>query len=195
MEHTFPCGRIALDYVGTLQARRNLAPTERLGSPASLDAWFREAGITDIDSKSDTSDLENALALREAAYSLFAARLSGAEYDPDALALVNHAAEAPPAISQLTASDRHVTASPLQAMSTIARDAIDILGGPDASLLKECGRPECTQVYLDQSRGGRREWCAMETCGNMMKAAAYRARKRAARPASSARSRTRTISA
>ena len=64
------------------------------------------------------------------------------------------------------------------ALSAVARDAINILGGPEAELLKECSRPGCTQTYLDASRGGRREWGAMETCGNKMKAAAYRARKR-----------------
>nr|WP_272925142.1 CGNR zinc finger domain-containing protein [Streptomyces sp. SID8377] len=45
-------------------------------------------------------------------------------------------------------------------------------------MLRECARPECTQVYLDHSRGRRREWCAMRTCGNRVKAAAFRARHR-----------------
>jgi predicted RNA-binding Zn ribbon-like protein len=82
-------------------------------------------------------------------------------------------------VPRLTASGRRTGATPDQALSSIARDAIEVLSGPDAELLKECGRPECTQVYLDRSRGARREWCAMETCGNKMKAAAYRARKKA----------------
>lgn len=86
----------------TLRARRNEAPLEKLGSPASLDEWFRESGLV----------------------------------------------------------------------------ADDLGSGPEADLLKECGRPECTQVCLDRSRGFRREWCAMATCGNRVKAAAYRSRKR-----------------
>ena len=64
-------------------------------------------------------------------------------------------------------------------MSSVARDAIDILTGPEVLLLKECANPGCTQVYVDHSRGARREWCAMDPCGNKIKAAAYRARKRA----------------
>ncbi|MBB4909598.1 ABATE domain-containing protein [Actinophytocola algeriensis] len=44
MEHAFPCGTLALDFVGTLRARRNALPREMLGAPASLDAWFRESG-------------------------------------------------------------------------------------------------------------------------------------------------------
>ncbi|MFJ2397220.1 CGNR zinc finger domain-containing protein, partial [Streptomyces sp. NPDC087843] len=31
---------------------------------------------------------------------------------------------------------------------------------------------------LDRSRGHRREWCAMKTCGSRVKSAAYRARQR-----------------
>lgn len=53
------------------------------------------------------------------------------------------------------------------------------LSGPDVPLFKECGNPECSQIFVDRSRGARREWCAMDPCGNKIKAAAYRARKRA----------------
>ena len=45
--HAFPCGTSALDFVGTLRARRNDEPTEKLGAPAALDAWFTEAGLMD----------------------------------------------------------------------------------------------------------------------------------------------------
>ncbi|WP_030143226.1 CGNR zinc finger domain-containing protein [Mycetocola saprophilus] len=65
-----------------------------------------------------------------------------------------------------------------EALGNIARQAVAIIGGPDTTLLRECARPECTQVYLDHSRGHRREWCSMKTCGSRVKAAAYRARKR-----------------
>ncbi|MFD1497699.1 ABATE domain-containing protein, partial [Streptosporangium lutulentum] len=47
MEHAFPCGNLALDFVGTLRARRNPVPTDVLTSPRSLDAWFRESGLVD----------------------------------------------------------------------------------------------------------------------------------------------------
>ncbi|MBB1154923.1 MULTISPECIES: CGNR zinc finger domain-containing protein [Amycolatopsis] len=178
MEHAFPCGNPALDFVGTLRARRNDEPAEMLGSPRSLDAWFRESGVTGADPASTAADLAGAIAVREAIYALVAARLVGHEYDPEALTLLNEAAAQPDAVPQLTRTGRQVRATAAQALSTVARAAITILGGPDADLLKECGRPECTQVYLDHSRGSRREWCAMATCGNKMKAAAYRARRR-----------------
>lgn len=180
MEHAFPCGHLALDFVGTLRARRNARPTEMLGSPASLDAWFREAGVADGAAGSTGADLAEAVAVREAVYALVRARMAGDAYDQGALDLVNRAAAVPSTIPQLTAVGRRIEATPRQALSEVARAAVDVLSGSDAVLLKECGRPECTQLYADRSHGGRREWCAMETCGNRMKAAAYRARRKAA---------------
>lgn len=53
-------------------------------------------------------------------------------------------------------------------------------------LLKECGNPECTRIYIDRSRGMRRQWCGMESCGNRIKAAAYCARKRETRTVATA---------
>ncbi|WP_351235606.1 CGNR zinc finger domain-containing protein [Streptomyces sp. NPDC002133] len=178
MEHAFPCGAAALDFVGTLRARRKPQPWEMLKSPESLDSWFRESGIVDGDTGCRPSDLEDAVALREAIYLLVVARLANEKYDSRALSLVNHAVRTPPAIPQLTSSGRTIEATPQQALSSVARDAIDVLSGPDVPLLKECANPECTRIYVDRSRGARREWCAMEACGNKIKAAAYRARKK-----------------
>ena len=178
MDHAFPCGNLSLDFVGTLRARRDESPIEMLTTPARLDSWFDESGIVDGEITSRHADVTAAIGLREAIYSLVTARMDGKAYAPAALSFVNESARKPSVVPQLTRAGRHTEATPAQALSTVARDAIDILGSPEAALLKECSRPGCTQTYLDTSRGRRREWCAMETCGNKMKAAAYRARKR-----------------
>lgn len=179
MMHSFKCGAPVLDFIGTLRARRNAVPTEMLISPESLEAWFRESGLVDVDTPCEPSDLRQAIILREAVYRLVVATLDGGDYDADALAVVNDTARAPSAVPQLVRrGDRRVEATPGQALSSIARQAVQLLGGPEADLLKECSRGECTQVYLDRSHGSRREWCAMDPCGNRIKAAAYRARKR-----------------
>jgi len=169
---------LALDFVGTLRARRNETPREMLDAPESLDTWFEESGLLDKPPGCGSSDLASAVLLREAIYALVTAKLTDQTPPSPAMAVVNKAATTPPPTPSLTVSGRRWEATPAQALSAIARQAIDILGGPEAALLKECGRPECTQVYLDHSRGFRREWCAMTTCGNRMKAAAYRSRKR-----------------
>ena len=170
--------------MGTLRARRNAVPLEKLRAPKNLDAWFRESGVAEIEPASAQLDLDKAVALREAVYDLIAARLAHRDYDDRALALLNDAATAPSTVPQLSPDGKHVRATADQALSAVARDAIDILGGTDGELLKECNRPECTQVFIDRSRGFRREWCAMKTCGNRVKGATYRARQRGNLPMS-----------
>ncbi|MFE9750450.1 CGNR zinc finger domain-containing protein [Saccharothrix saharensis] len=183
MEHAFPCGDLALDFAGTLRARRDAEPREALGTPGALDAWFVQAGVVDSPSGSGPADLAAAVALREAIYDLVRRRIVGEPGDPASVDLLNRVAARPPVVPRLERGGRvSTTGTAEQALSSVARHAIGILGGPAADLLKECGRPECTQVYVDSSRGSRREWCAMATCGNKMKALAHRARRRGNRP-------------
>lgn len=178
MIHAFPSGTLALDFVGTRRSRNNDRPTEKLNAPADLDAWFTESGMLDEVPGSDDTDLASAIELREAVSALMHARMEGDELPAEAVDLVNTvAADAPLAIRLTDAGARRYGTS-RQAQSTLAREAIAIAAGDDAALLRECGRPGCTQIYLDRSRGHRREWCSMSTCGNRMKAAAYRARQK-----------------
>ncbi|GAB2827687.1 CGNR zinc finger domain-containing protein [Actinocorallia aurea] len=181
MHHAFPCGTLALDFAGTLRARRNAAPAEKLGTPELLDAWFTESGLLDTAPRADEADLSAARELRESIYALVTARIDGAPLPPAAVAAVNgHAARLPVGLALGDAGIlRSGTAA--QGLASLARETVAIIGGDEAQLLRECGRPECTQVYLDRSRGHRREWCAMRTCGNRVKAAAFRARHGAAR--------------
>ncbi|MCK2220366.1 ABATE domain-containing protein [Actinomadura sp. ATCC 31491] len=181
MKHVFLCGNPALDLACTLRARRT-ERVETLDAPGRLDAWYVESAVADTLTPCGEADLAQAVAVREAIYALVTARLAGGPYDEKALALLNEAAGRPPAAPRLTPEGRWVEATPCQALSTVARHAIELLSGPDVPLMKECANPECTKIFIDRSRGGRREWCGMESCGNKVKAAAYRARRKA-RPA------------
>lgn len=175
----FPCGDLSLDFLGTLQRRDDPQPLEFLTSPARADAWLREAGVIDDDAGFDDTGLDDAFRLREAIYALFTARLASRPFPADALEQVNATAQASPVTPTLTPHGRRIDATPAQALSTIARDAIDILSRDDVRV-KRCGNEGCTQIYVDHSRAGNREWCAMDPCGNRIKARAYRARKAAA---------------
>jgi predicted RNA-binding Zn ribbon-like protein len=178
VNHAFPCGTLALDFLGTLRARRNPVPAEKLGTPELLDDWFVESGMFDAAPHAGDADLAAALELRESVYSLVEARIAGRTLDGAAVAILNrHAAQAP-VVVRLGPDGVRRSGTAAQGLAAVAREAVEILGGPDAALLRECGRPECTQVYLDRSRGHRREWCAMRTCGNRVKVSAYRSRHR-----------------
>jgi len=181
--HAFPSGTLALDFVGTRRKRRNDAPVEKLESPGDVDAWLTESGIVDdaepaATPPADDADLAAGIQLREAIHALMRARMAGDPLPADAVDLVNAAAAEPPLGIRITDDGPRRYGTPRQAYSSLAREAVSIASGADGALLRECGRPECTQIYLDRSRGHRREWCSMATCGNRMKAAAYRARQR-----------------
>ncbi|MGP9023096.1 CGNR zinc finger domain-containing protein [Streptomyces sp. BR1] len=177
LDHVFVCGNPALDFVATLRARRSLR-FEMFATPDRLNAWYVESGLVDAVSPSREVDVEEATTVREAMYRLVTARRLAEDYDGAALTVLNNAARKPSAVPQLTPSGRWTQATPEEALSMVARLAVELLSGPDVPLLKECGNPECTRTYIDRSRGMRRQWCGMESCGNKIKAAAYRARKR-----------------
>ncbi|MFJ5774424.1 CGNR zinc finger domain-containing protein [Streptomyces sp. NPDC093094] len=177
LDHVFVCGHPALDFAATLRARRSTR-FEMFVSPERLNAWYLESGLVDTITPGEDEDVRDAVKVREALYGLITNRRLGEEFHREALAVLNSAARKDPATPQLTLAGRHTEATPAQALATVARRAVELLSGPDVPLLKECGNPECTRVYIDRSRGMRRQWCGMESCGNRIKAAAYRARKR-----------------
>ncbi|MFF4902739.1 CGNR zinc finger domain-containing protein [Streptomyces sp. NPDC001068] len=178
MRHVFPCGTPALDFVGTLEGRRAAAPVEHITTPGLLDSWFVESGLLDREPGSGQTDLHAALALREAIYALVGARLAGRSLPARAVAAVNRQAASVPVTMCLRSDGSTRSGTAAQALTDLAREAVEMMAGAEADLLRECGHPDCTQVYLDRSRGRRREWCAMRTCGNRVKAAALRARRR-----------------
>lgn len=177
LDHVFVCGHPALDFAATLRARRS-ARFEMFVTPERLNAWYLESGLVDTITPGGEADVLAATTVREALYRLLTNRRLGEEFDREALAVLNAAAREIPVTPQLSVSGRHNEATPGQALATVARQAVELLSGPDVPLLKECGNPECTRVYIDRSRGMRRQWCGMESCGNKIKAAAYRARKK-----------------
>ena len=180
MVHEFPCGTRALDFIGTLRARRINEPFDFLTDPAALDAWFDESGLVPGGVGSSADDFERAIELREAAFALIWARLHQREMPAGAVQTVNDFAAKPPVQVRLEGSSWVATGNAEQALAQIAREVIEIAGGTETHLLRECGRDGCTQIYLDHSRGRRREWCSMSSCGSRMKAKAYRERKKAA---------------
>ncbi len=64
-----------------------------------------------------------------------------------------------------------------QALSTIARDAVDLFDPANAGRIRECNGGDCEMVYLDTSRAATRRWCSMQRCGNRAKVRAHRARE------------------
>ena len=177
MTFAFVSGNAALDLTGTVESRRD-HQKDLLDTPASLERWMGECQVLPDAANVDTRTFASALELREAAYRLARDRIEGRPFTHEHLQTLNAVASEPTPDIELTDSGVKLTGDAQSMLAYLARDAIALLADNDAQL-KECGRPECTRLYLDRSRGARRTWCGMKECGDRMKAAAYRSRKRA----------------
>ncbi|WP_406176507.1 CGNR zinc finger domain-containing protein [Streptomyces sp. NBC_00996] len=185
-------GRPCLDFVATLGKRHTGRPFERLPDPDALARWIGEAGLLagadDARVPVTEGDLAYARTLRESLYRLVRAAMDGDPLNPADVAQVNEAAARPDLAPQLGEPDggprsllRWRAARPSPAtLATVARDAVLLVAGPLLARVKECGNPDCSLLFLDDSQARRRRWCSMDRCGNLAKVAGYRSRSRAA---------------
>jgi predicted RNA-binding Zn ribbon-like protein len=175
----FVGGRPCLDLVDTV-GKRGSRDIERLPDGERFGQWLVEAGLADTPPPVTEAKVNSARELREAVYGLVRCVIDRQPPRERDAAVVNKVAHDADLVPQLRAGTDGLTAAwhgPVAvaaALSTIARDAIDLLSGPLADRVKECENPGCTLVFLDDSQARRRRWCSMERCGNLAKIARYR---------------------
>ncbi|TDP42626.1 CGNR zinc finger domain-containing protein [Nocardia ignorata] len=170
----FRTGRPCLDLVHT-GGEGELEVWEIVHTPADLGHWLGVIlGVPDI--AADDADLPAFRALRAA---LDRAARSAAEskpLHPIDIDTVNTIAGTPPLVPHLTAdaSLTHPAPTARAALSTLARDAIDLFSSPLADRIRICASDNCGLLFVDASRPGRRRWCSMDRCGNLSKVRKYR---------------------
>lgn len=172
---------LCLDLTATLSGRRSEQPVDHLREPDDLSRWLIATGMLSGEVRASQAQLGRARALREAIRSLADDTIAGDSLDGRALELVNRLARGPRLVPQLTVHGLTHAAPPRgglidAGLGSIATDAVELLGGRDRALLKECASPTCALLFIDRSRAGRRRWCSMETCGNRAKTRHYRKR-------------------
>ena len=168
---TWVGGRPSVDFTATL-GKRQQAPFERIPEPCDLGRWFRDAGLTQDEPVVSGRAYRQAVELREALYRLFTGTTRVADLD-----VVNGWSSRPVAGPRLTPELRaeNVAVDVPGLLSRLARDAVDLLAGPLSDRIRTCAADECSLLYVDASRAGRRRWCSMNTCGARAKMATYRA--------------------
>jgi predicted RNA-binding Zn ribbon-like protein len=173
-------GTLCLDLVGTLYDWRDRR-VERLSTPERLAEWLEFIHLPSPAGACGAADLEAARQLREAVHAVVRAVLDGEQPTAQSIATLNAAARQPTPPPGLGADGRTRSDGPAPSMSgllsLIARDAVDLLTGPDAGRIRECEGADCSMLFVDRSRPGHRRWCAMKGCGEKAAAAAYRRRK------------------
>lgn len=173
---TFVSGNPALDFAGTVK-ERDAGYVDLMTTPAALADWLVAAELLSTAPVCTAAEFERAIELREAVYRLAVASVIGGRWDDADRNLINACAAGTRTSIELRADGAVARYGDCgSALARIAAETIELLGGPDRSRIKQCGRDTCTRLYLDTSRAGSRRWCDMAQCGNRAKSASYRAR-------------------
>jgi predicted RNA-binding Zn ribbon-like protein len=179
LDFRFTSGRLCLAFCGTVgeRWRRNF---ERLRSPSDLARWVVAAGLLWPEPAVTEPGLAHARVLREAIYRATRAGMADKPVTAGDREMINEWARQPDLAPQMAAHGMRASlgsAGPLAAcLSSIARDAVDLLTGPDLDRVRECAAPDCALLFLDRSRPGKRRWCADRACGSRARSASYRRR-------------------
>jgi predicted RNA-binding Zn ribbon-like protein len=183
-------GQLALDLLNTLRIQGGRT-TDELAAPGALIAWLDAAGLLDAPERGAVARplpvarilLGEAQRLRSDVASLVEAHRSGAAPQAHVIHALNRILASGPTHMVLVSRDgrsalgeHEAGAAPLAALAPIARSAASLLVHAAPDRIRRCGDDRCGRWFLDTSKGGRRKWCSMSTCGNRAKAARYRRR-------------------
>ncbi|MCV7279815.1 CGNR zinc finger domain-containing protein [Mycolicibacterium flavescens] len=173
-------GHPVLDLANTVADRRNpLADNELLKAPADALSWCQSVGLMGRMPRlpATTADtlVRDLREVREQVWAVFAAvtraePLPGAELGD----LLRRAADGASAGDiSATGHDLSIDCRAPQAIpAVLAMFAVHAVFTLPPDRVRTCNR--CGWLFLDSSRGGRRRWCSMSTCGNREKASRHR---------------------
>jgi predicted RNA-binding Zn ribbon-like protein len=185
---------LALDLLNT-RIIPDQASVELLPDTVALERWLLAAGLVTStngerllrrwrDSAEAQSFLEELRRFRERLRAVVIQREAGAAVSARFLAELNRLLEKYPARIALSAAggklQREVLfepATPSEVWAPIAAATADLLTEVDPSRIRKC--ESCIMHFYDVSKKSSRRWCSMNICGNRVKVAAYRQRRRA----------------
>jgi len=182
-------GRLSLDFANTADWHASDQPVETLTSYSELVTWSQHAGIlTQYQGRQLLESaalqplhaavvLERAIALREAAYRMFAAIFHGHAPQAADLAVYNAELSRMQARAQIASGTEGFfwvwggAENDLDRMLwRVVHDAATLLTSEELSRVGQCSDGRCGWLFLDTSRNRSRRWCSMEDCGNRAKA-------------------------
>lgn len=182
-------GHVALDFTNTVDSRGVRYGPDVLYSFDDLLTWGVRLGVLEageavvlrhLPADRGATALHRAKALREALYRIFAASASPDRSDLDLLQRELCAGqEARRLIRNVTGySWRWHEKDPDTLAYRIAIAAADLLIASGLDRVRVCPGDNCSWLFLDSSRAGRRIWCSEETCGTRNRVRRWRANRR-----------------
>jgi predicted RNA-binding Zn ribbon-like protein len=154
---------------------------DELHSPEALRDWFAERGLMDAGESASAADLRRALGVREGLRAVLLQN-NGLPLDEELVERLDRAVgRASVRLRFEPGRDPELVASCAGVDGAIARLMAMVAAGVESGRwerLKACPRGECEWAFYDRSKNSSGRWCSMESCGNIEKARAFRARRR-----------------
>jgi predicted RNA-binding Zn ribbon-like protein len=148
--------------------------------PADVGSWL-SGRFDEVDAAATDRDLTDALALRSAIARIatgISRSQDPAADDIDVLNLFAATPDIPPVLPGGRRQAGRTRARAAQALSTIAREAVELFAEDDRERIRECAADDCEIVFYDESRSNNRRWCSMQRCGNRAKVRKHRSKER-----------------
>ena len=192
----FIAGEAALDFINTVTGR-DVQPRDWLDSYARLLEWAGRAKLLPPKSlqalaasagrnpESAARSLAKAKKLREALFEIASGIAERRAPSPESLEILRDHW-----LAGAEAHDFGVERGQLAALLDPQADGLDLVSSIVAwrfvgqvlpqppKRLKLCDGPNCSWLFLDTSKAGRRRWCDMADCGNAAKSRRHYARRR-----------------
>ena len=186
---------LCLDFANTWGDRSDPG-SDKLTSYEELLRWARRAKIVEDgecraleelarrDETESSGMLEAAIELRDTIFRLFSAAAAGEAPSERDVADLDAALDAVPRRRLYRGGGCCEWEWPADApdlrqiLWPVVLAAAELATSSEVSRIRECAAPDCNWLFLDSSRGGRRRWCDMATCGNRAKARRYYDRHR-----------------
>jgi predicted RNA-binding Zn ribbon-like protein len=184
----FVGGDVVLDFVNTVTGR-NGRPRDWIPSFGALADWAAAARLLPKGqcqslkrlsrhvSEDTSTALRTARKLREVLYRVLMRSIDGGSGGKEDLQYLHQIwchALGRHSLRSVRGSVQPVllqSSTDLEAIgSVLAVRAMDILRDLPVTRLRQCAGPNCAWLFIDSSKGGRRRWCDMATCGNDAKA-------------------------
>lgn len=169
-------GRLSIDLALTGGEGREFEPFERIPDAEELGVWLGWSQLAVQVPVATDEEYADARRLRWATWHAIQAVLTNTRPFEHDRAVIDALAANPPLVPQLFGPS-WVQPTVSQGLSTIARDAIELLRDPFLQgRLRTCAADDCGVPFVDVSRPGRRRWCEDSRCGDRNRQRVHRER-------------------
>jgi len=166
-------GRTCLDFLNTANwASDGKIADERLESVQDLAIWCTAAGLKDVIMPSDERIQEDVLEFRNTLRNIVVTLIRSDEPISSDVEDFNRIATRTETYQLLKPALHGLVFNPqITLTKAISLLAVSLLGDVnEIGRVKMCPSDKCGWLFLDESKNRRRQWCAMDLCGNRAKA-------------------------